>query len=144
MLWKEENKSFWNLEESGRGKKINVSFLFTKAEFTKLLWVIDSLRQKRKGFLISRKYNININNIPNKTHKHPSSVYSGLCNSFLFHSILGWWSQEPICFWTRVLEILPQSIGMDSKVFKECHPKPVPKMYSGLWLIARPFREASE
>ena len=38
-------KSFWILERAGREKKINVSSVFTKVCFMKLMYVTDSLRE---------------------------------------------------------------------------------------------------
>lgn len=69
------SKSFWILERWVRVEKIRVSFLFTRAQSTKLLWVIDSLLDS--GSLNPENRTLTHRHSP-KVYTHPSSVHSFL------------------------------------------------------------------
>lgn len=76
MTGKNTQQKFMDSGESGRENKMfpNVSLQFTKTESTKLLGVTDSLRRKRKGFLINPENRIleHINNNSNTNNSHLS------------------------------------------------------------------------
>lgn len=87
---------------------------------------MNSLRKEK--FIFLENWTLKHQQYLKRTHNHPSSVLLVLMQLILTLAVLCWHSNESISFSVRILEILTPFSDRISKLCKQIHQKPMPRI----------------